>query len=380
MNVQLEKSIIAYDVNAHKSFYNDLNDADFNLKRGKLSKDAQIIKGVFDAIKSLFSYIRKWIWFSHTSQKRQVLALYRQIYTDQKLIPEAQRHRIRQINDVALGHWQGTKKDRNMVQEISVATYATTYHHFAPVIYDWVISLMQRAQQENLHLVFMARDGLSAYQTAQQIQVALPELNCIKTSYIYLSGKIVGGDPVKLQKYIEQELKTSEDQAKFMFVDIGFFGRLVEPIISATSIAIPNAQCQFEFLFSLAPGVKGFAASLPNTMRAIKSASQNRAVFWIEDTHNGNVSSPTELVEDAKGTLIPKRVKKSQVKQNPVADHMYRENALNALRDYVAKQDHRAELNKLREVSTLNPLLRDRFEKWLAQVRQDRFLYIEHTE
>lgn len=392
----LEHKILGYHVNVNKDQLNKINDSSNIQRQENVSKVYLVYQGIAKTLRAFFAKIKKRISSSSFFKERRVYSYYNskenketatwsskigalsgQIRNDQALISKSHAALIRKKTKEALNDWIGSSYDREIATEIGISTYATTYKYFAPVIYDWVINLLKRAKKDNLQLVFMARDGLCPFLAAKKIQRKVPALSTTPIHYVYLSRKIVNGDQQNLQEYLKQELSQGAS-SKFLFIDIGFSGSMVDKINSAMRNAIPDSQCQFQFLISTGKKVPGFVASAPNSMRALKCAGKNRAAYWIEDTHQGNIPSPSKLVKDAEGKLQPDTlVDIKPTKENP-ATQVWRDAALSAIDNFVDKRNVRADLAKRHITEKLAPHLRKNIEKWLEKVRQERILYIEH--
>lgn len=325
-------------------------------------------------------WIGKWVYYSKQSQVDQLRS---QIKLDLELLPSKQ---IDKICRISAGAFSGNTEERLLASQLGASTYATTYTHFAPVIYDWTLSLLARARESHLHLVFMARDGKGAYLMAKKIQEQIddPDLNEVKISYVYLSRKVVHSNKQMLERYLRQELGNSEHK-NYLFLDLGFLGSMVDKIHHAMKSAIPDSKCDFEFLISTGNKVRGFAGSLMKNLQSVRSAGKNRAVYWMEDTHQGTEKSPSCLVETPSGKLVPNTVPNPsdeltvKVLATESVDFLCRETALQALVDFTDKQNHIQEFALKKGSNHLDENLRKRFDNWLNELRKHRFLYIKHT-
>jgi hypothetical protein len=280
------------------------------------------------------------------------------------------------------------KEDVTDAKDVAMATYAVTNSHLAPVLLDWTKSLFIRAKEENLRLVFMARDGLGPYKMARILQKEKPEFASIPVSYVYLSRKVVAGSKEKLSRYLLQEgispdaLKNNQ---RFLFVDIGFLGSMIPTIRKALSdIGVPSDpesvenKVDFEFCVSTGKGAHGFVGNLRSVLPSVTSAGQNRGVYWIEDTHQGVIESPSELIIGANGKLVPNSVEKGiSCKDSNELDYLCKKVALEALKDK-SRADVAISVDFSRKYNVVSGPLRESLDKFLRLVKTDRVLYVDH--
>ena len=379
-----ESKILNYQANAHRKYMDLVNTCSIHKDSYiKTRKVYELAKSAYYGTLAFFAAIGSWLGTWTYYQRVRAKQLRHQIKLDLELLPSKQ---IDQISQISANAFCGRPEDRPLASQLGASTYATTYIHFAPVIYDWTLSLLARAQENNQHLVFMARDGKGAYLMAKKIQEKInnPSLNAVEISYVYLSRKVVHSNKSKLERYLRQELGNSE-LSKYLFLDLGFLGSMVDEIRGAMKSAIPNAQCDFEFLISTGDKARGFAGSTMKSLQAVRSAGKNPAVYWMEDTHQGTEKSPSGLTETQVGKLVPNTVLNPtdeltvQILPTDSVDYLCRETALKALVDYADAQNHIQEFALKKGSDQLDDNLRKGFDKWLNEIRQNRILYIQHT-
>jgi hypothetical protein len=272
----------------------------------------------------------------------------------------------------------------------AVATYITSQAYYAPVVKKWALSLLRKALQEDRQLVFLARDGHAPYFVAQELQKLHPELAGVKLHYKYLSRKVVNHatNPsidsnleerkAQLREYFFSDGLTPD--AKMLFVDVGFMGSMIDTLkseffpiqppvektleanqayradlkayykkitgkdaknLSNTEMKqiLLRDQYKFNFLISHTPKADGFMGNIQHELRSVRSAGQNRAVHWLEDTHQGVISSPKQLVRLEDGSVVPDvlvdpKNPKTRKKEAP-DEYLIKSAATLAIKDYV---------------------------------------------
>jgi hypothetical protein len=272
----------------------------------------------------------------------------KQMENDIKEIPKDQRtlitHKIERIieeNKIIL-----TETEKKQYIKSGLATYSTTKAYYSPVVYEWTENLMRSASIEGRTLVFLARDGIAPYNVAQIIKENNPEFKDVPIHLKYLSRKVVnfGTNPTPedtfdernalLKEYLYQDTELSKE-SKTLFVDVGFAGSMIEPIrelmlqlkegedlnlyytnlfghppdptlsIEELIKEIKEEQFKFSFLVSHTTKASGFLGNSSIPLESLRSAGQNPAVHFLEDTHQGVVNSPKSLVRLEDGTIVP---------------------------------------------------------------------------
>lgn len=377
--------VLSYEANAQRSYMDHLNSSAYNKERFHLTnKKIKLLKAIYFSMLASFSTFGSLFNKLPSIHKRRIESLNKQLADDFLLLPIEKKNEIEQLSFQA---FRGGNIDRELASKMATSTYATTYTQFAPIIYDWTLSLMKRAKTENQHIVFMARDGLAPYRMAQIIQQSVPQLRSLKISYVYLSRKVVDGDRDMLKDYLNQELgkSSSRRNQNYLFVDLGFLGSMCSKIRSALKETNKDAKCEFEFLISTGKEARGFAGTMQQNLRAVRSAGKNRAVYWLEDTHQGLMKSPKRLVKDEHGKILPNTFDRelsepsTEFKSTDSLDFLCRNAAQKAIFDFVCEKDHINELNNHDGATHLKGDLRKRFDEWLQKLRLNRFLYIKHS-
>lgn len=190
-----------------------------------------------------------------------------------------------------------------------MASYARSHKVYGPVARAWTDYLLDKANQNNTKLVFLARDGIPQYRMAKKLMATVeyqkkyPNLvGDKKVVLAYLSRKVVASskDSEEGQKlfkeYANKELGIQSGD-KCLFVDVGFLGSMIDNIRSL----LPDVQIDFEYLISMTPKAVGFIASPDKSLSSIPTnpvsgAGGNFGAWWLEDTHQGNLKSPENLV------------------------------------------------------------------------------------
>lgn len=220
----------------------------------------------------------------------------------------------------------------------AMATYATSHQYYGPVVTEWAASLLDTALLEKRKLIFLARDGIAPYRAACLLKSAQsPKYDSVQLSLIYVSRtltysstllddkisssdelvkeyvkKMRKRDPNILQKYILQECGLKHKD-RCLFVDVGFTGSLIEPLLTQLdSLAI---SARFNFLISHTSNkkvkntkhdAKGFLAHhIKRPLEVVSKSGGNPAVHWIEDTHQSIIMSPKVLITRADGKIVP---------------------------------------------------------------------------
>ncbi|MCX6990575.1 MAG: hypothetical protein NTX49_05890 [Chlamydiae bacterium] len=213
-----------------------------------------------------------------------------------------------------------SKKREAMISTIA-ASYARSKIVYGPIVRLWAEHLLEKAEKSGRKLIFMARDGIAPFHMAKKLME--------KASYKERFPSLVGDDKIVLgyfsrklianansseentqllQKYLKNELGIQPGD-RCLFVDVGFEGSMIDkirqlakPVIfSSAEEATPEKleeALRFEFLISVrADRAEGFLATEHRKLQSVPSAGGNLGVHWLEDSHQGNLQSPTSLVE-----------------------------------------------------------------------------------
>lgn len=204
--------------------------------------------------------------------------------------------------------------------------YARSGKIYGPVVRLWVDHLLAKAAESNSSIVFLARDGIAPFEVAKELlndpayQARYPSL-CEKNnvSLAFLSRKVIHSikkDRELGAAYLRQLLPsdligTSDDAASaknVMFVDIGFAGSMIEEIKNLMSQATEidfSKRCSFHYLISHTEKANGFLGNLSRPLHDVISAGKNPAVYWLEDSHQTSIKSPSFLVRHEDGQVYP---------------------------------------------------------------------------
>lgn len=280
-------------------------------------------------------------------------------------------------------------QEADSAQDIAQAVYATTYFRYVPVLVEWIKNLLIRAKRENLHLVFLARDGIPPFEVARIVQERNPEFSSIGISCVYLSRTVVSDSQENLQHYLEQQsfVREAKDEGKnLLFLDLGFVGSMIPKIQKAlNAVGISNDPNQeinrisFEFLISASDRVHGYVGNLSSLLSSVRSAGKNRGIYWVEDTHQGVLESPSKLVKDeTTGLYEPDTVRlKKTCKDRNKLDFLCKTVAQWAIRDFASQVNFVQEEGEVS--SMLNEKMREDFDKVLQEQKMKRFMYLDHV-
>lgn len=193
-----------------------------------------------------------------------------------------------------------------------LASYARSHQVYGPIVRNWIEHLFEKANRENGKLVFMARDGIVPYKMAKKL-MALPEYRekypkLAKENRIvlgYFSRKIIHGSTQSdknrelFKEYVDRELGIKEGDRCY-FVDVGFTGSMIDSIKGL----LTSVKIEFEYLISFSEKAKGFLATREKRLSSVPSAGNHFGIHWLEDTHQGNLESPSRLVK-VNGRIYP---------------------------------------------------------------------------
>ena len=395
-------TVLKYNVNGCWKLTNTLNRLDylanysFNQTRLSLvEKVNRVIEICFLSIQALFyrTFEQALSDFFFNRRKSGIL---RQIKSD--IVPlRSDDKRYRKISTLVDAIIKEEKlfdalstRDKALAKDIALATYATSYCQYAPVVLKWAKSLLVRAKATNTHLVFLARDGIAPFEAAKTVQEHHPELKSVPISCLYLSRRVVKGPQEVLCKYLSQELNLQDDTApkkKFLFVDIGFIGSTIPAIRKALEQAGVSSdphqssnKVDFEFLVSTADKAHGYVGNLTSVLPAVRSAGQNRAVYWMEDTHQGILESPRKIEKDDNGVFVPDSVRENKTcKKRNELDFLCKKIAAGAVQDLVRERASTFVLDSKSACSVVNKEAKEKFDAFLQSVNNHRYLYVDHN-
>lgn len=242
---------------------------------------------------------------------------YKMLTMDVLQLPEAEKSALKaEITKYVNAHGKSEsgkslteQEKKDYVFTIMVA-YARSKMVYGPVARAWTEYLLDKANKGNSKLIFLARDGIPQYKMAKKL-MATKEYqekypNLVKDDQIvlgYISRKVKdstkGPEKEQLFKdYIEKELGIKKGD-KCLFADVGYAGSLIDFIKSK----VPGAN--FEYVISLSDQATGFVTEINRSKYPIEWAGGNPGAHWLEDAHQGNFKSPTELVKASDGRIYP---------------------------------------------------------------------------
>jgi hypothetical protein len=203
--------------------------------------------------------------------------------------------------------------------------YAKSNDVVAPVIAGFGDHLLRTS--EGRQTACAARDILGTYKVATKLQERFdyPDADPSGLKYAYLTRKVVWHSGSAVVKRHLQELDIAVDKG-IVLADIGMYGSFIPDMEQI----VPRLEVQY--LISANPSIPGYAHGKSHQMQSMTRISGNPAVHFIEDTFSGPIKSPTALVEDENGLLVPNTV---DAGYEPAVALM-RKYALLALEDYVA--------------------------------------------
>jgi hypothetical protein len=385
--------VLSYDTNAHIRTLCSQNHRDALLNYTISTKS--VVPKILRVVALFVAAVQEACWrvfeplANRLFSERRKVRLLSQIQADIQSFGNAERmvrvgERIDTIiRDEKLDFGEG----RQVAREIAKAVYATTYSQYTPVIAEWTRSLLARAKESNTHLVFIARDGLPAYVTATILQQKEHDPSPVGLSCVYISRSIAQGPSDALRAYLGGQSfvrEAVEHKKKLLFVDIGFFGSTISDIRKALSglgvSSDPKAsdnQVDFEYFISTSSRARGFAGNLLSILPSVESASRNRGVYWMEDTHQGVIGSPSHLVRDAHGDYVPNTVAACETcKKSNVLDYLCKSIADIAIQDFA--QDLSSSPSERHSGQSLDENMRVRFDKILLEWKGKRFSYLDH--
>jgi hypothetical protein len=292
-----------------------------NVGKKALVALAVVIATVVTGIFNLFTLPYRFYQFKNAEEL---------VASDMSLLSNAEKIQLRQeilasieAKEAKHGFKLTAEEQEEYVRDVS-AYYARSSEFYGPVALKWTEYLLETANVANKKLVFCARDGIVPYKIAIELmkkpnyQQKYPNLfdstgQNPKLILAYLSRNLVEHSHTTqatrelFHDYLRQ--LNVKDEDKCIFVDIGFQGRQIantRDMLSARQI-----EADFSYLLSHTDHAEGFIISVDDRRRqeqerfkqlpSIESiryggAGSNLATHWLEDTHQGNNDSPSELV------------------------------------------------------------------------------------
>ncbi len=192
-------------------------------------------------------------------------------------------------------------QQKEMIEQI-LAYYSRSYAVYGPIVRAWTEHLLEKAHRENKKLVFLARDGTVPYKMAKKLmergeyREKYPNLTSPGSiGLAYFSRKVVHSSRELLKEYVKTELGLQEGDS-CLFVDIGFEGSMIDTIRKELS----GIEIEFHYLISLTDRASGFLATPDAHLTSVSCAGGNLGIHWLEDSHQGALKSPRQLVKGQK--------------------------------------------------------------------------------
>jgi len=225
---------------------------------------------------------------------------------------------------------------REAYVDIAAAAYGRCVGTYMPIAIKWVHSLLEKANAEGKHLVFLARDGIAPYKIAknilknEQYQRLYPSLSSKSISLAWFSRKTLKNLNKDFALRYSKQIGIPEKKP-LIFVDVGFRGTLIQPIQALFS----DVECNFEFFISFTDKVHGFAGTHTDTLSGFPNPLC-LSTIWIEETCQGTVRTADTLVETERGkiyanTNLPGQ--KKTYKNNPL-NYLIRKVSMWAIKEH----------------------------------------------
>ena len=100
-----------------------------------------------------------------------------------------------------------------------------------------------------------------------------------------------------------------------------------------------KAQYPFNFLVSHSEKASGYIGNVEVKLSSVESAGSNRAVHWLEDTHQEVINSPRYLVRKADQEVVPNvlldPLKPLTRKEEAPGEFLIKRMATYAIQDYI---------------------------------------------
>lgn len=188
-------------------------------------------------------------------------------------------------------------KNQDAYVDIAAAAYGRCLESYMPIAIKWVHSLLEKANAEGKHLVFLARDGIAPYKIAKRIlaneqyQKLYPNLSSKSITLAWFNRKILATLEKDFALKYSKQLGIPEKKP-LIFVDVGFNGSLIKPIRTLFS----EVECDFEFFISFTDQAHGFAGANNDRLPGFPTHIC-LSLYWIEETCQGTTCSAASLVE-----------------------------------------------------------------------------------
>lgn len=196
--------------------------------------------------------------------------------------------------------------DKEKSIEKLMASYARSHKIYGPIARAWVEYLLEKANREGKKLVFLARDATAPFKMAKKL-MEKPEYqkkypNLIGDNQLvlaYFSRKLVANCSKTrvgrqlFKNYAEKQLGIKPGSSS-LFIDVGFTGTMIDSVKKMLSWA----KIEYEYLISMTNKANGFLATNQHPLDSVPSAGKNLGIHWLEDTHQGNIKSPSILVKE----------------------------------------------------------------------------------
>jgi hypothetical protein len=243
------------------------------------------------------------------------------------------KERIRNTISNELSGVEGSLRDAYV--DIAAAAYGRCLESYMPIAIKWVHSLLEKANTQGKHLVFLARDGIAPYQIAKKIlankqyQKLYPNLTSKSITLAWFSRKILAKAQRDFVLKYSKQVDIPEKKT-LIFVDVGYSGSLINPIRTLFS----EVECEFEFFISFNDEAHGFAGTNKERLSGFPG-TWCLSLYWIEETCQGTTCTADALVEHGgkiyANTNIPGQ--KITYKDNPL-NYLIRKVSMWAVKDY----------------------------------------------
>lgn len=228
---------------------------------------------------------------------------------DISTLPKERREKLRRDIYNYIDKKKLSIPNREQAVQQTLASFSRSENYYAPLAIKWVDTLLTKASQERKKLVFLARDGTAPYKLALKMLELNPNkylsLKRENLQLAYFSRKVMAhhvknDSPDELIKEYIKQLGIKEED-RLIFVDVGFEGSM----IAAIKKAVGHNHAEFEYFISLTPQARGFIATREKKLANVATASGNKGIHWLEDSHQGVIRSPEELVREENGMIYP---------------------------------------------------------------------------
>lgn len=278
-------------------------------------KAGEVFQFLAKAFRFIGTITYEWLKYRFTRENLKDRTIC-QIQSDIDLMTQEKEEKLRRRISKFIVDEKLNLPRRNRYEQIlcAMSAYAASQKHYGPVAAGWAKSLLDTAKIENRKLVFVGRDGLAPYLVAKRLKKKFPDwYGDLNLSYVYLSRRLVDNASKEkgiLRDYLMQNGIQQDDRC--IFVDIGFRGSRINSIRDQLNDL--NLDIEFQFLVSLTDQARSYISDLEAKLDSIPEASQNLAVYWIEDSHQGVINSPTKLVRLEDGRIQPTTKQSDELK------------------------------------------------------------------